>query len=174
MCNLLYSHKRDANAERTTVLIRFVPVRCLGGAEWASFPAYLFISFRGEKCCQRLVCCFSITDNQSNEEPVFGPSCWRGPVSVPGERRLRRLWGPEQRVHRAACGPRASGCPPLLWSLSPGFQRDLSGCRSAAVANSDPSINIMMAANIKGREKEYSVVKTGIKADVEGFRCAQI
>lgn len=31
-CNLLHSKEREAKAERTTVLIRFVPVRCLGGA----------------------------------------------------------------------------------------------------------------------------------------------
>lgn len=31
ICNLLHSKKREGRAERTTVLIRFVPVRCLGG-----------------------------------------------------------------------------------------------------------------------------------------------
>lgn len=52
ICNLLYSKKREANAERTTVLIRFVPVRCLGGAVWAGGASFFdFISFRGEKHC---------------------------------------------------------------------------------------------------------------------------
>lgn len=52
ICNLLYSKKREANAERTTVLIRFVPVRCLDGAVWAGGASFFdFISFRGEKHC---------------------------------------------------------------------------------------------------------------------------